>query len=350
MINPSIEIVSIPNVDVILDTAWNKVRGSNTSTEVLLKSPLQYRNLPYYVLKVTSSMYFRDFLAATNEINIFAETKRKVFSKDKFCDLNILPDYQVVSDSPEDESKLSAYYTDYKDQLSKGSKEINRRLLPMGVATTYCISANLNQLYEVITYINLKAPRFSQYALLLKEVLPAGNGFLTSLTENIQRIDKAPNKLQHLGDYCELTITTDRSIMAQFMRHKGIKVVGYDLPSSNESYLYGDEVTYKVYTSYDNLLRIVHTRMCAFSQTVGTGVNSWWKVISTVIPNLDAYYLINHLPCKGCCKSCKFKDDMKDRDCPILNRTDGEDFAKKWNNSIGDAYKQLRGIINCDLC
>lgn len=343
MINPSIEIISNPDIQNILDVAWNKVRGLHSSISELLKSPLQYRNLPVIVFKITSSMYFRDFLASINEINMFAETKRK------FKDLDQIPHYEVVTDSPLDESKLSAYYEDYKSQVANGAKEINRRKLPMGVATTYCISINLNLVHEVITYIEMKAPRFLMYAEILRSLVPKGPGFLTSATELIEKSDEELG-LRELGDYCMLTVDVDRSIFAQLLRHKGIRVKGYYLPSEDESFMYGDCIRATVYTSKKNLQRIVNTRLCAFSQSIGTGLNSWFRVIDAAFPDMDVYYLLNNLPCRGCCKACTFKEDMKGRDCPILNRTDGEEFRAKMQNKIGDLYYQLRQMIKCDLC
>jgi len=343
IIDPKIEIISSPDTKNILNVAWNKVRGLNARIEELLKSPLQYRNLPVYVFKITSSMYFRDFLASINEINMFAETKRK------FRDLQNRPVYDIVNDSSEDEKLLDEYYLDYDIQVEEGSKEINRRKLPCGVATTYCVSINLIIIYEIITYLKLNAPRFVIYADLLESLVPKGPGFLTSATELFQKSEEDEG-LTELGDYCRLVVDVDRSIYAQLLRHKGIRVKGYTLPAVGETYLYGDVIRAEVYTSKLNLRRIINTRLCAFSQSIGTDYNSWYRVIEKVVPDLDAYYLINNLPCKGCCKCCTFKEDMKDRDCPILNRTDGEEFANKMNNPIGDAYKQLRNIIKCDLC
>lgn len=343
MIDPKIEIISCPDIQNILDIAWNRVRGMDTKIDELLKSPLQYRNLPVITFKITSSMYFRDFLAAINEINMFAETKRK------FKDLDKMPHYDVVSDSPLDESKLSAYYEDYQLQVANGAKEINRRKLPCGIATTYCVSINLNILYEIITYITTQAPRFIQYANLFKELVPIGPGFLTSATELLQDSTEELG-LQKMGDYVSLTVDVDRSIFAQLLRHKGIRVKGYRLPNHDESWLYGDCIRATVYTTELNLRRIVNTRLCAFSQSIGTGLNSWFRIIDAAVPDMDVTYLINNLPCRGCCKSCTFKEDMKGRDCPILNKTDGTAFRDKMQNKIGDLYYQLRQIIKCDLC
>lgn len=344
IIDPKVEVISMPDIKGILDIAWNKVRNMHSSIDELLKSPLQYRNLPVVTFKITSSMYFRDFLASINEINMFAETKRK------FKNIDQIPNYDIVSDSKEDESLLNAYYEDYKLQVQSKVPEINRRKMPMGVATTYCVSINLNILYEVITYITTKAPRFIQYAELFKKLVPIGPGFLTSATELIGEESTEELGLKEIGDYCMLTVDIDRSIFAQLLRHKGIKVKGYRLPSIGETYLYGDKVRATVYTTKLNLKRIVNTRLCAFSQSIGTGLNSWFRIIDAAVPNMDVYYLLDNLPCRGCCKSCTFKEDMKDRDCPILNRTDGTAFRDKMQNKIGDLYYQLRQIIKCDLC
>lgn len=343
IIDPTIEIISAPDTQNILDVAWNKVRGLNADIEELLKSPLQYRNLPVYVFKITSSMYFRDFLASINEINMFAETKRK------FSNLKDRPVYNIVSDSAEEEELLKDYYTDYDEQVKNGAQEINRRKLPCGVATTYCISINLNLVYEVIAYLKLNAPRFVIYAELLESLVPHGPGFLTSATELLHPSTEEIG-LTEMGDYCRLVVDVDRSIFAQLLRHKGIRVKGYTLPEVGEHHLYGDVIRAEVYTTKLNLKRIVNTRLCAFSQSIGTGYNSWFRIIDVAVPNLDAYYLINNLPCKGCCKCCSFKEDMKNRDCPILNRTDGEAFAQKMKNPIGEAYRELRKIIKCELC
>lgn len=343
IIEPKIEVISKPDTKKILDIAWNKVRGLNASIDGLLKSPLQYRNLPVYVFKITSSMYFRDFLAAINEINMFAETKRK------FKDLNTIPQYDIVSDSPDEVNLLDYYYKDYEEQLKSGAKEIDRRKLPMGIATTYCISINLNLLYEVITYIERKSPRFFIYAKMLKELVPEGTGFLTSATELLQESTEEIG-LKELGDYCMLTVDVDRSIFAQLLRHKGIRVKGCRLPENGETWLYGDVVRATIYTTKLNLKRIINTRLCAFAQSIGTGYNSWFRIIDVAVPNMDVYYLIDNLPCRGCCMSCTFKEDMKDRDCPILNKTDGSAFKEKMENKIGDLYYELRQIIKCDLC
>ena len=358
LVKPTIKLMDSYDLNNVIDLAWNSTRGTKVPVDDLLKSPLQYRNLPQFMFRIESSMIFRDFLTEFDEINVWSETNRKI----KATGIPRIDNstYRLCEDLQYNYELVETYVDDYNSQLDKGVEEINRDKLPMGTITTYFISINFNQLTELCKLIHEELSIFNIYLDLFNQELGMNlqdYGVFTQFTKSIRiKPNKKSGIIERKGiPFVSFTFECSFSIYAQVARHKGIRKYGYFDKLINEdpsNWLYGDPIKVTLVAPKDTITEIIQTRMCCFSQSSGTGINSWYSIIEQWIGEITVSKLMQNIPCKGCCMGCPFHSDMSSReiDCPIIKHEDGLRLKQKFNNSLGDAYYSLQKIRKCSKC
>lgn len=350
----------------------NKPRKWKDYVPEVLKLGLQYNNLTYYVFELDCSVLFRDFLFNMNECGMWAASNRKFPAQ--FCEFTyehypMSGEYSMIENQLKE--KLDEYLSDINQQVKDEVTELNRDKLPMAMGTHIFFSATLTQITSMVNVMR-------KYMRLFYEVYGRQFEKLVTITSESYISDEHKKYLQdvtaeigvqHLPmDFAILTANMSYSIHAQFLRHKASFTVGYWASlAKNLTYdylpLYGDEIVVSSMMPESRLKSMISTRTCAFSQSIGSGINSWAHIMDIACKDFTFEDFIKNLPCHGCRRDCKYYHDICARDpnatekesqCPILLR-DATQFKKDRGNKLGDYYYKLVNekklcTLNCKEC
>lgn len=361
MLNRSWKEITFDEVDSLEDTdtimVGNKPRNWKEYKDEVLKLGLQYCNSGYYIFELDCSILFRDFLFNCNESACWADTNRKFPADFKQFDYEHYPMSGEYSSRESLKSAVDLYLSDINDQVARGVTELNRDKLPMAMSTHIFFGASLTQITSLINVMKKYFPLFDEAygSLFRKLVVPTSSTFISDehikylgLPSESIGIESAPLDMK------VLTANMSYSIHAQFLRHKSSFTIGYwnklrSLMEDDILPLYGDEITVSSLMPSHRLNSMISTRTCAFSQSMGNGINSWSHIMNIVASQMTYDQFIGYLPCHGCRNSCRFYEDICARDenatekesqCPILIG-DATQFKLDRQNRLGDYYYKL---------
>jgi len=369
MLNPEWEHINYLSVEELsklfpdkqtVIVAGKEVKWKEYVSEVL-KLGLQYNNLDYLVFELDCSVMFRDFLFNMNECGMWAASNRKFPAQ--FCKFTYehYPMSGEYMRSKTLQSKLDAYLEDINRQVEEKVTELNRDKLPMTMSTHIFFGASLTQVTSMVNLMRAHFPFFyNVYGKQFESLVP-----MTSTTfisdEHLKYLQPCTESIgvkELPMNFALLTANMSYSIHAQFLRHKASFTIGYwnslvegfdKFPPDEYIPLYGDEVVVSSMMPVSRLKSMISTRTCAFSQSMGNGINSWNHIMEIVAKEMTYEEFLKYLPCHGCRRQCKYYHDICARDhegsekasqCPILLR-DAAQFKADRCNRLGDFYYKL---------